>query len=178
LYNHSLAPRALHTDAGIEAAFLQMYKAWESLQEECTIAFMAGRLRADGKQVPCGVIAQSEHIARALIYQDRQYTLWTNIDEVMERWDRIFRNPNLLASAVRPATTELRQMTTVRNAIAHSSIAAETKFYKLVQGHLGGKPAVFRPAVFLASPYPGDRLRTHFDRYADVLETAGVNITG
>ena len=178
LYRHSLAPRALHTEAGVEAAFLQMYKAWEALQEECTIAFLSGRLRADGRIVACGTRTRDEHIARTLIYQDRDYILWTNVDEVVRRWTRIFGDPNLLVAAIRPATTELKQMATIRNVIAHSSVLANRKFYVLTQGQIGGRPAINRAAGFLSSSFPADPARTFFDRYADVLEVVGTDLTG
>lgn len=178
LYRHSLAPRALHTEAGVEAAFLQMYKAWEALQEECTIAFLSGRLRADGRIVACGTRTKDEHVARTLLYQDRDYVLWTNVDEVVRRWIRIFGDPNVLVAAIRPATTELKQMATIRNVIAHSSVLAKRKFYDLIRGQIGGRPSINRAAGFLSSSYPPDPTRTFFDRYADVLELVGNGVTG
>lgn len=178
LYRHSLMPRAPHTDAGVEAAFLQMYKSWESLQEESTIAFMTGRLRADGRTVPCDVSTKTEHFARMLLYQERRYILWTNFDDVKDRWDRIFGKANLLVDAIRPAATELKQMSVLRNTIAHSSVVANKSFYELTKNQLGGNPAIARPAGFLAHGYPRDPARTYFDRYADVLEVAAISLTG
>lgn len=178
LYRHCLTPPALHTDAGVEAAFLQMYKAWEALQEECTIAFMAGRLRADGKSVPCGVRAEHENTARTLIYQYGAYASWTNVDEVIQRWNRVFGDPNLLVDAIRPGTPELKQMSIVRNSIAHASVTASFKFFKLVSSQIGGRPAISRPGNFLARAFPMDPTRTFFDRYADVLEVLGTSLTG
>jgi hypothetical protein len=178
LYRYSLTPRAFHTDAGVEAAFLQMYKAWESFQEECTLAFMAGRLRADGRSVASDVSTRTEEVARSLIYQERQYVLWTDVDGVIERWNRIFSDPNLLVAAIRPTTTELRQMTVLRNAIAHSSVHAQDKFKDLVQRQFGGRPPIARPSTFLVATYPPDPTRTFFDRYADVLELVGTAIAG
>ena len=178
LYRHCLNPVATHSDAGVEAAFLQMYKAWEALLEDCTLAFLCGRLRCDGRVVSCEARMTSEEIARVFLYQDRPFIEWTDIDRTVDRWNRMFTQPNLLDSAVRAAKTELRQMSTIRNAIAHSSPASVNKFRTLVQNQFGGNPTITRPAMFLVSAYPVDPTRTFFDRYADILDVASNQLTG
>ena len=178
LFRHCLNPVGVHSEAGVEAAFLQMFKSWESLLEDCTVSFLCGRLRCDGKMVKCDALIKSEDIARALLYQDRNYIEWTDIDKVLDRWERIFAPANLLEAAVRGAKGELRQLTTVRNAIAHASPAAEQKFSKLIRDQFGGVRKMKRPATFLQEQYPPDPAKTFFDRYADVLETAGLQLTG
>ena len=120
----------------------------------------------------------SEEIARVFLYQDRPFIEWTDIDRTVDRWNRMFTQPNLLDSAVRAAKTELRQMSTIRNAIAHSSPASVNKFRTLVQNQFGGNPTITRPAMFLVSAYPVDPTRTFFDRYADILDVASNQLTG
>lgn len=178
LFRHCLYPSGVHSEAGVEAAFLQMFKSWESLLEECSISYLCGRLRCDGKLVMCEALIRSEDVARSLLYQDRVFVEWTDIDKVVDRWARIFSSSNLLEAAVRGAKTELRQITVVRNAIAHSSPAASRKFAKLVRDQFGGSRKLKRPALFLIEQYPQDATKTYFDRYADVLETAGLQLTG
>jgi hypothetical protein len=155
-----------------------MFKGWESFQEDCTIAFMSGRLRIDGKSVACFLRADDEERARILLHQDRRFVEWTDVDKVIERWDRLFRPPSLLVGAVKPATTEMRQMAVVRNAIAHSSHHATERFKDLLQKQFGGKPSIGRPSQFLYAKYPPDPARTYFDRYADVLEVVANGMSG
>lgn len=126
----------------------------------------------------CDAIIRSEELARMLLYQDRTFVEWTDIDRVVERWAKMFSANNLLEDAVRGAKAELRQLTTVRNAIAHASPAAEKKFIKLVRDQFGGARKLKRPASYLTEPYPQDAAKTIFDRYSDVLETAGLQLTG
>lgn len=178
LYRHCLDPKSPHTEAGVEAAFLQMFRAWESFLEDSSLAFMCGRLRCDSLSIPCHVRAPNEEAARALVYQDRPYVEWTDVDGIVKRWDRFFPPTNLLVIAIRPAKVELDQMAAIRNAIAHSSLLSKQRFQKVVQGQFGGKPAISRPANFLSAMYPLDTSRTFFDRYADVLEVTASKLVG
>jgi hypothetical protein len=178
LFQHCLAPRGQHSDAGIEAAFLQMFKSWEAFQEECSIAFLAGRLRVNGTTVVCHIHTQNEEIARQILYQGRPFIEWADPDRVIERWDLFFHPPSLLAQAVRAAKVELVQMRTIRNSIAHSSPSAESKFRKMTGRGIGGDPQIPRAAVFLAMNDPEDPSRTMFDKYSDVLEATASSIAG
>lgn len=178
LYRHCLSPKGAHTEAGVEAAFLQMFRAWESFLEDCSLAFMCGKLRCDALSVSCHVRTLNEETARGLIYQDRPYVEWTDVDKVIQRWDRLFPPLSLLVSAIRPAKLELSQMAAIRNAIAHSSLLSREKFQKVVQSHYGGKPSISRPADLLNAMYPKDITRTFFDHYADVLEITATKLVG
>jgi hypothetical protein len=155
-----------------------MFKAWETLLEECTLAFMCGRLKCDGTQVPRFAMSSGEEWARKVLYLDRPFIEWTDVDRIQARWDNLFVPPNGLVAAIRPAKAELKAMTTVRNAIAHSSPTADTRFRNLVQGEFGGRRRFSRPAAFLVEPWPKDTTLTFFDRYAGTLETIAIGITG
>jgi len=103
---------------------------------------------------------------------------WTDVERIVERWDRFFPPTNLLVTAIRPAKVELNQMAAIRNAIAHSSLLSKERFQKVIQNQFGGKPAIPRPANFLTAMYPQDPSRTFFDRYADVLEVTATRLVG
>lgn len=178
LYRHCLSPKGAHTEAGVEAAFLQMFRAWEAFLEDSSLAFMCGRLRCDSLSIACHIQTPNEETARGLVYQDRPYVEWTDVEKIVKRWNLFFPSTNLLASGISPARVELDQMAAIRNAIAHSSLLSRKKFQKVVQGQLGGKPAISRPANFLSAGYPQDPSRTFFDRYADVLEVTAIKLVG
>src|SRR5262245_43187778 len=96
LYLHCLSPVGAHSEAGVEAAFLQMFKAWESLLEECTLAYMCGRLRCDGTLVAAYTTSRDEEWARKAMYQERPYVEWTDMERVALRWAGLFVPPNSL----------------------------------------------------------------------------------
>ena len=105
LYRHCLTPNGVHSSAGVEAAFLQMFKSWESLLEDCTVAFLCGHLRCDGNLVSCDTYIKSEAFARVLLYQDRKFIEWTEVDTVTGRWNNLFGASNLLEGAIKPGLT-------------------------------------------------------------------------
>jgi hypothetical protein len=177
LFNHCLTPRAAHTDAGVEAAFLQSFKAWEGLLEEATLCYLCGRLSSDGRSVGSYVSAPNEDIARLILYHGKNYILWTDIEEVQRRMEYLFGKANRFHLALSGCAVELKHMSTVRNAIAHSSYTANKKFYDLLKTKFGGMPK-YPPSQYLISPDPSDPLTTIFDRYMTVLEVAGTMITG
>jgi len=178
LFNFSLTVQGIHSDAGVEAAFLQMFKGWEGLLEEAVIAYMCRRIARDGQSVCCHVLAPNDGVARAVLYQNRPYIEWTNPDEVRERARCYFTLPNRIDAALSPVMGELRQTATIRNAIAHSSPISREKLEELAQKKFGGKPTISRPAHFLLKNDPVASKQTLFDTYAAAIETAAIKITG
>lgn len=178
LFNHCLNPKGPHTDSGVEAAFLQVFKAWESLLEECTLSYMAGRLRCDGAVVNCHVTSVGEESARRVLYQEKSFIEWTDTQRILTRWEALFASPSRLEAAVNPIIVELRQMAWIRNAIAHSSPISIEKYLKVLQSAFGGLPKRSRPGVFLASPRPAQPNQTFFDWYVDLLDTSAQLLTG
>jgi hypothetical protein len=178
LFNYCLATGGAGAEAGIEGAFLQLFKSWENLLEESVIAYLCGRLACDGTSVTCYIETQTEPVARKILYQGRPYVEWSNVEQVRDRLLLYFPRPNRLDGALVPNLVDLRHTTTIRHAIAHTSVPARKGFQELVQTLFGGSKALARPAALLATPHPKDPARTFFDRYADVLEVAAGTITG
>lgn len=178
LFAFCLSPRGLHSEAGVEAAFLQMYKAWEGLLEEAFIAYMCQRLSFDGAYVASHVRAASDDIARGVLYQNRPFVEWSDPDVVRDRAKCYFHGGSRIEAAFGPALGPLREMTKLRNAIAHASPLARRRFYELVQQVFGGAPVIARPAEFLIQNDPQNPTTTLFDRYATVLEVTATKITG
>jgi hypothetical protein len=165
-------------DPGIEAAFLQMFKAWEFFLEESVVAYLCGRLCLDGASVASHITAPSEEIARRLLGGDRGYAEWTNVDDVQSRLGRYFPLPNRIDNALKASMVDLRHIARIRNSIAHTSTLASRRFRELAEGLLGGRPSIKRPAQLLVTSYPGGDGLLFFERYADVLEATAQAITG
>jgi len=179
LFRHCLAPRGLHSDSGIEAAFLQMFRSWESFLEDSIASFMCSRLRCDQLVVIPLVQCRCEDDAKRFLHMGKGYVEWANVDETKERLNALFGDTNLLTTAVSSANADLNHMRTVRNIIAHSSVASRNKFDRLVQSKYGGHRSLPRAANFLSDSVAiQDAAYTYFDHYSDVLETVANQITG
>ena len=69
------------------------------------MAFLCGHLRCDGNLVSCDTYIKSEAFARVLLYQDRKFIEWTEVDTVTGRWNNLFGASNLLEGAIKPGLT-------------------------------------------------------------------------
>lgn len=173
------SPVGIHTDPGIEAALLQLFKAWESFLEDCVCSYLSGRLSCDGKTVATYIKAPNERWAAGMLYGDRAYLEWTDPEAVLKRVNILFQDGNRISSTLSSGLTELRQLKTIRNAIAHSSPTSVAGFAKLVTNLLGSShPTVQRPAQLLVRPVTRSTATTYFEHYAQILDTLAVNITG
>lgn len=178
LFHHCLNPRGEHSDSGIEASFLQLFKGWESFLEDCTLSYMCGRLRCDGTSLKSYSVSMAEEWARKVLYQERHYVEWTQVDKVIERWDALFLSPNPLSSSLRSAKAHLEYMKDVRNVIAHSSPKSQENFNSRIRSTFGGNRRLHRAAPFLSDRMPSDQSNTFFDYYADILETLAGKVAG
>ncbi len=142
------------------------------------LAYMCGRLCCDGTSVVSHLKVQSEEIARGILYQNRPFVEWTDVEAVRARLMSYFPNPNRIDGALAPSVAYLKQMTRIRNAIAHTSKPSRDGFDKLVQSLYGGKVSFPRASKLLTAPHIHDRNKTFFDVYVTVLEIAAGSITG
>jgi len=159
-------------------ALLTMHNAWERFVEDCTVSFLCGRLRCDGKSIPCYLVTKLERDAKRIITQENRYLAWTSADVILRRWQALFPQPNQLESALNIARAELDQLVSVRNAIAHSSDHSHNQFLKTVQAMIGGNPDISRPARLLMRQYPKDPAKTIFEKFADTLEITAIGMVG
>lgn len=178
LFVHCISTAGPHKLPGVEAAFLQMHSAWEIFLEESLLNFLCGQQPLNGTSItPAFTVADLE-VARKILYQEKPYTEWTNVDNIQKRLDIFLGDQNVFTSSLLPFITHLKDITKIRNAIAHTSITARKQFNNLVQGRIGGRPAITRPADFLIYTDPQDSPNTFFDRYANALEMLANNVVG
>ncbi|MEI6044127.1 MAG: hypothetical protein WCS37_07020 [Chloroflexota bacterium] len=179
LYRHCLSPKALHSEAGVEAAFLQMQTAWEVFLEEIFLLYICGEQPLSGNQVSPYFTVNDIEVARKILYQERPYCEWSKPEIIRERFNEIyFVSPNRLDDAIRPIVGTLSEIATIRNYIAHSSLKAKKAFGKVWLQKVGGKPNITRAADFLLLIDKDNPPDTYFDKYITNLEVTANNIAG
>ncbi len=127
LYNYCLSSRGLHTNAGIEGAFLQMQTKWEAFLEEVFLAFLVGQQPLSGDKVKPHFTVIDIDVARIILYQGQQYADWAKFDVVIKRLGIYFDLglPNRFVNALKAEKLNLEEIADIRNFIAHSSIKAK-----------------------------------------------------
>jgi len=178
LFTHCLSPVGLHTDSGVEAAFLQVHKNWEVFLEETLVCILNGQNVLNGTPiVPLLTVADRELI-RNILYQDKSYIEWTDETTIKKRFERHLEVPNRIIDCLNTISVELKDITKIRNFIAHSSGSAKIKYENLVRARLGGNPNTTRASLFLKEHDRDDATRTYFDKYVGTLEVAAEQMIG
>jgi hypothetical protein len=169
LYRHCLSPRAIHTEAAIEAAFLQIQKSWELFLEDQLLLILAGSRPTVGV-INAFFSVNDVEIARKIVFQENRYLEWTNVEDIEKRYSSFMSEPNQIINSLNLISLDLKEIKTLRNFIAHSSKIARINFEKLCTNKFGGSPAIIKAADYLSRD---DRLNpgfTFFEIYAKHLE--------
>jgi hypothetical protein len=180
LYNHCLSPAGLHTDSGVEAAFLQLHKNWELFLEDTLLCLLNGDIVISGDVIIPKLTLPDKELIRSIIYQDKNYIEWTDETVIKKRFERHLNVPNRIINTLNTISVELKDITKIRNFIAHSSGTAKINYVNLVRARIGGNPDTSRASLFLKSVTndPNDPNQTYFDKYIGTLEVAVDNMIG
>lgn len=178
LFNHCLSPVGLHTDSGVEAAFLQVHKNWEVFLEDVLICILNGEPVLTGATINPLLTVPDRELIRNILYQDKNYIEWTDETIIKKRFTRHLTIPNRIVDCLNTISQDLKDIIVIRNFIAHSSGTAKTKYENLVRGRLSGHPDVSRASPYLKSNDREDSNQTYFDRYIGTLEAAAEQMVG
>ncbi len=178
LFNHCLSPVGLHTDSGVEAAFLQVHKNWEVFLEDVLICILNGEPVLAGATINPLLTVPNRELIRNILYQDKNYIEWTDETIIKKRFTRHLTIPNRIVDCLNTISQDLKDIIVIRNFIAHSSGTAKTKYENLVRGRLSGHPDVSRASPYLKSNDREDPNQTYFDRYIGTLEAAAEQMVG
>lgn len=178
LFNYCLSSQEPHTNAGIEAAFLQLFRSWEVFLEEFLLCYLCGEQPLNGQSINPYFTVRDFEVARGILYQERPYCEWTNVEILIRRFTYFFALPNRVDDALRPVVVELKEITKIRNVIAHSSSIAHESFTNMWRSKIGGNPSIRRAADFLIAVDSANPPSTFFDKYANVLEVTAESIVG
>ena len=175
LFTYCRSPAGPHTNAGVESAFLDAFKAWEVFLETLTIAYLTGEPDIDGNPALSVMKVSDPEACRKIINGGRGFVSWAKIDEVKKRF-AIFFEGLTLDSLLNSSAAELREMETCRNAIAHSSGSAYDNLATLWMRKFGTSRYPLRSADILLLLYEPNPPFTWFDRYMQALEDISQNL--
>lgn len=162
-------------DQLVEMAFLRVFLAWEVFVEESFVLYLAGQSPPRGKAPPRFAFPPNSRIAAEwVIPEGRSYAGWTVPHHVSNRAERFFRDGRPFATVLRNNQTALEESRTIRNAIAHKSMAARDKFETLARPKLGGVlPPNLTVGGFLSTTVPGTAPPISFlESYVGKIELA------
>jgi hypothetical protein len=178
LYRHCLTPVGIHSDSGVEAAFLQLHNSWEIFLEETLVSILNGEAVISGDVITPKFTLPNRDLIREIIYQEKSFIEWTRDDNVKKRFERHLFLPNRINSTLDTITVEFRDIIKIRNYIAHSSAQAKNNFVNLYQARVGGNPDTSRACNYLKEVDVENSPNTYFDRYLQTLANAAILIIG
>lgn len=179
LFTYCRSPVGPHSNAGIESAFFDAFKAWEVFLDELIFAYLKGERDIAGNLVPSIISLPTDDqdvYIRIIKGGGGGYIDWANPDtHVRPRLKLYFTPP--LDTKLDSGIDELREMVVCRNAIAHSSGTAYKRLNALRAAKRGASTtSVRRCADVLLLEYSSNPPMTWFDRYLDVLEVLSRNL--
>ncbi|MEP7164566.1 MAG: hypothetical protein ABI741_07725 [Ferruginibacter sp.] len=181
LFFHCLNPIAKHTDAGIEAAFLQLVKSWESFLEDCTLILLCGKMPISGNKIQPRFTLSNIEDVRKIIYNGNRFVDWINYENLIPRFKLFFEidsnEENHLTIALKQSQTVIKNIRIIRNEIAHSSLTTETQIKQLYKD-FDPIQTFTRPSYFLKEFTKTITNKTNFVYYSESLELTSKQILG
>jgi hypothetical protein len=180
LFAHCISKTDTHTNAGIEAAFLQFVTSWEAFLEDTTLSFLCGGTPISTTSLfqPKFLLGDIEDV-RAIIYNGQNYTEWLKTEKLINRYKTFFNvdasNQNRMTLAIRHNITLLKDICTVRNEIAHSSFSTK-KNIQVIYDVYNPLRNFSRPAEYLKEFSKDDSTKTNFAYYIDMVELSATQI--
>jgi hypothetical protein len=163
-------------DTLTEIAFLRAFTGWEVFLEETFLLFLVGHKAPKAPRpirfgFPANLSAASEWCT-----DGKEYAKW-NVSDVRRRADRWLDQGKPFSPVLQGRQARLDQLITIRNAIAHESSVARTKFENLVRNELPTVPAAMSVGSFLITVVPAITPPiTYMDFYLDQVESAAMAI--
>jgi hypothetical protein len=158
-----------------ELAFLRCFLAWEVFLEDTFYAYLLGRAAPDGSTYQRYLTPRGLDHAKEVIRGGRPFITWTDPARVVDRAELFLRHGEPYATVIGNVSSELVEMRTVRNRIAHRSDSASAKFLELVRQRLGTVPNGMSAGRFLRGTDAG-ATSTRFEVYLTLLRVSAAAI--
>lgn len=156
---------------------MQYFIAWEDFLEEVFPRLMCGYRGTSNRQV--SLISQREktiNAAEITLLGAKKYLTW-NQKATVSRSILYFGAGNIVETTLNTYATDIENINTVRNAVAHRSSFAWSNFTNVVTNELGVMPKGMTPGKFLRTVHPNPRAggMTYVRYYgASLITIAGV----
>lgn len=134
--------------------YLDLFTEFEAMLENLFLGLLAGSLYSRSFSVQRQAKIQPVSMTRQVVFMGRQYLNWLPYkDQTIRRAKLYFRDGRPFTSLTGVQESNLDDCCTIRNAIAHKSESAKTRFEELTSG-LPLLPHERSPAGYLRSmPY-------------------------
>lgn len=157
------------------ASFLKTFIAWERFLESTMIGYLLSKRGVNGGRVAKYARPTNEDHAGKMLIGTQKYVDWAN-QEIVGRLARIyFVNGEPFASAFAGIHTDLIDLKTIRNSIAHISTTTSQPLDALASRLLARTIAGATPKQVLLVQVTGSA-ETHFERYLALLDSAATVI--
>lgn len=156
-----------------ELAFLRIFIAWENFLEESFVRYAVGAESPSGYRPTRLIEPKNMSHALDLISSGREYVIWNSASEIISRAERYFREGEPFKNAIQGASSDLNDMNTIRNRIAHKSPSSKNKFNDFVRRKFGYGRRGMTPGRFLLTPLNSSSQDTFLDYYDNIIRTTG-----
>lgn len=140
-------------DTLTEVAFLRAFTSWEIFLEETFLLYLLGHKPPKGAPPYRYGFPKNPDAAVEWCTDGKDYAKW-NVSDVQRRANRWFRHGKPFTPALQGQQSRLSQLVTIRNAIAHESSSARSKFETIVRNELGALPPNATVGSFLLIAKP------------------------
>ncbi len=156
-----------------EMAFLRAFTSWESFLEETFLLYLLGHRPPNGSMPKRFGFPQTPDSAVEWCSDGKPYAKW-HIEDVQRRANRWFKDGKPFTPALQGQQARLKQLVTIRNAIAHQSQSVRDKFENLVRAELGAVPPNTTVGGFLMMTKPNSTPPISFLEFyvAEILRAA------
>ena len=152
-----------------EGIFLKTVTSFENMLEELFIGLLTGGIES-GNNVHPRAQFKSPTVIRDIVCGGRAYVDWLPYRHTEKRAAAFFRGGQPFSRLDNEDKKALERMLTIRNAVAHQSRAARSKFDKVIAS-VPLLPAERTPAGFLRSVFASMPPRT---QYQDIAGTCSL----
>jgi hypothetical protein len=162
-------------DTITEVAFLRAFTGWEIFLEESFYLYLLG-YKIPKRRPHRYAFPPDRNAAVDWCAEGNRYAKW-DLDNVRKRATRWFKDGKPFAPALSAQQSRLTQLATIRNAIAHQSVAAHLKFETLVRNELAALPPNTTVGGFLLMTVPASSPPvSYMEFYLGEIETVARNI--
>ena len=159
-----------------ELAFLRAVSGWEIFLEESFLLYLLGHQPPRGRPPRRYGFPPDRAAAHEWCADGKDYAKWSPA-EVKKRANRWFKDGKPFTPALQGQQSRLDQLIIIRNAIAHDSASAKTKFENIVRNELQTLPPGTTVGNFLLTMKPMTTPPTSFiEFYLEQLEHVALNI--
>ena len=127
-----------HREMIIEVAFLQTITAWERFIESSFLLYATGKTASLRYCPKRKIKPPTKEIAHAILLPEgRPFADWLNAEIVGNRAKKFFKEGDPFTLYLGSKSNCLKQVNSIRNAIAHSSLHSEEKLEDVIKIHVG-----------------------------------------